>query len=188
MIFDDLKTLLNYARRDLEWTVRNPWEGLNIEYETEDERDPWTAEQLQAFFGQPLFTKYKLPKTTMKSGGSAAYWVPLLGLFTGARIGELCQLRTVDIVERDGIPCIDINKKAPGAKLKNKSAARLIPIHPELVRLGFLEYVECLRKVRTERLWPSLGGTDPGSYFSGWFSSSRSRRRRGSCRCRRSFR
>lgn len=65
-----VKSLLKYACRDLEAIPRNPWEGLDIEHKTEKRRAPWTADQLKAFFGQPLFTAYELP-THWKAGGAA---------------------------------------------------------------------------------------------------------------------
>jgi hypothetical protein len=99
-----VKSLLKYACRDLELIPKNPWEGLDIDYKTENRRSPWTPEQLSAFFGQPLFTSYALPVGTWRAGGAAAYWVPLLGLFTGARVGELCQLRVADIKITDAGP------------------------------------------------------------------------------------
>lgn len=172
---DAVKTLLNYAERDLEWMQRNPWKGLDIPYRTENKRRPWTAAQVQTLFGLPLFTKYELPKATFKNGGAAAYWLPLLGLFTGARIGELCQLRTADVVTVDGIACISINDEGEGSTVKTDAGHREVPLHSELLRLGFLEYVEAMRKAGEERLWPALKLRDgkPGGYFSQWFGEMR---------------
>jgi len=170
-----VKSLLKYAYRDLEWLQRHPWEGLDIEERTENKRRPWTASQVKAFFGLPLFQLYELPKATQKNGGSAAYWIPLLGLYTGARIGELCQLRMVDVVTRDGVACISINDEAEGSTVKTEAGIREVPIHSELLRLGFLEYVETMRKAGEERLWPALKLRDgkPGGYFSAWFGELR---------------
>jgi integrase len=41
------------------------------------------------------------------------HWIPLIAAYTGARLSEICQLRTKDIVELEGIPCfkfVGINK------------------------------------------------------------------------------
>lgn len=97
-----VKSLLKYARRDLEIIERHPWEGLDIAHRTDNPRKNWTAAQLQAFFSLPLYTEHRLP-TDPKAGFEAAYWVPLLGLYTGARVGQLCQLRTQDVVEDEGV-------------------------------------------------------------------------------------
>lgn len=170
-----IKTLLNYARRDLAWLDRNPWEGLDIEHRTENKRSPWTSEQIQAFFGLPLFQRYELPLNRWQAGKDAAYWIPLLGLYTGARIGELCQLRVNDVVIRDGQPFISINDDGVGATVKTEAGHREVPLHSELMRLGFHEYVQTTGKAGNERLWPALKFRDgkPSGNFSAWFSEAR---------------
>jgi len=91
-----VKSVLKFAARDLGMIDRNPWEGLDIAFKTTNKRRPWNDDELRAFFSQPLHTAYQLP-TDKKAGADAAYWIPLLGLFTGARVGELAQLRVVDV-------------------------------------------------------------------------------------------
>lgn len=170
-----VKSLLGYAYRDLEWLNRNPWEGLDIEHRTEQRRTPWTAEQVQAFFSLSLFQQYELPLKRWQAGKDAAYWIPLLGLYTGARLGELCQLRVADVVTKDGQAFISINDEAEGAKVKTEAGLREVPLHSELERLGFLEYVKAIGKPGNDRLWPALKFRNgkPGGYFSAWFSEAR---------------
>ena len=50
----------------------------------------------------------------------AAYWLPLLALYTGARLEELGQLRKKDIKESNGIWYINITDEAEGASLKTR--------------------------------------------------------------------
>lgn len=170
-----VKSLLKYASQDLELIPKNPWQGLDIDYKTERRRVPWTSAQLSAFFGQPLFTEYALPTKSWRAGGAAAYWVPLLGLFTGARIGELCQLRVVDIQTTEAGPFMSISEDAEDANVKTEASIRQVPIHPELVRLGFLEYVADMAKGGEAALWPLLRQRKdkPGGYFSDWFGKFR---------------
>ncbi|MEY4765028.1 MAG: hypothetical protein RI907_1701, partial [Pseudomonadota bacterium] len=130
-----VKALLGFAHRELELIDRHPWDRMNIESTTESKRTPWTSEQIKAFFALPLFTSYQLP-TSKRAGADAAYWIPLLGLFTGARSAELCQLTVLDVVEEQGIFVIDINEDGDGKKLKTSASQRKVPIHSELIRLG----------------------------------------------------
>lgn len=71
-------------------------------------------------------------------------WASLFGIFTGARLSEICSLLVADVQLHDGIWCISINDiDADGHKsLKTAAARRLIPLHSALIDLGFLEYVK----------------------------------------------
>jgi integrase len=172
--FDYIKGFLNFASRELSILAKNPWEGLAIEFSTTTPRRPWSSEQLAVLFAKPLFSAYSLP-TAWDAGGDAAYWIPILGIYTGARIGELCQLQTSDIETRDGVALISITDQGEGQSVKTTAGRRSVPVHPELIRLGFLEYADAIRKAGTVRLFPALrlNPTKPSNYFSAWFSKQR---------------
>ncbi|MNQ99076.1 Tyrosine recombinase XerD [compost metagenome] len=65
----------------------------------------------------------------------------LLGLYTGCRANELAQLYTSDVVEIDGIWSILIQATKADQKLKTKNASRIVPVHSELIRAGFIEFM-----------------------------------------------
>ena len=69
--------------------------------------------------------------------------MPLLGLFTGAREAELCQLHVADVYqdEATAIWVIDINQREDKKLKSGEQNERRIPLHPQLVRLGFLKFV-----------------------------------------------
>lgn len=172
--FTWVKSLLKYASRDLEAISKSPWEGLNIAHRTTARRRPWSPDELSTLFSQPLFTSYALPKD-FKAGKDAAYWIPIIGLYSGARVGELAQLRTEDVITSGPIPLFSITDEGESQRVKSDSGIRVIPIHPELVRLGFLEYVEQVRNTSATALWPAMKMRDgrPGGYFSAWFGTFR---------------
>lgn len=91
-------------------------------------------------------------------------WGPLIGLYTGARLNEIGQLQLNDIRQQDGIWCFDFNDNGDGKRLKNDGSRRLVPLHPKLIELGFLEYIDTLRKQGESRLFPKLTYTTK----SGW--------------------
>lgn len=167
-----VKSLLSYAYRDLELIHKHPWDRITIDHETETRRKPWTAAQISAFFAQPLFTSYALPRLQKGAGADAGYWIPLLGLYSGARSSELCQLHLSDVVQDSGVWVIDINEDSAGKTVKTRASRRQVPIHSELIRLGFLDYVEATRKAGHERLWPALALREgrPSHTFSKWFN------------------
>ncbi|KWT64849.1 hypothetical protein APY04_3089 [Hyphomicrobium sulfonivorans] len=114
----------------------------------EPEPDPvlWNTDQLKQLFGSSVFTEGDRPDG---GGGEAAYWMPLLALFTGARQSELAAL-TADDVETDlptGVRYFRIvEDRERGAGLKTTSSRRVVPEHPELVRLGFFDYLDGRRR------------------------------------------
>lgn len=164
-----VKELLNFAYDKLELIPRSPWVGICVSARMENARHPWTRTELHALFGLPLFTKYELPAGT-EGGADAAYWLPLLGLFTGARLGELCQLHTSDIFDLDGVWVLELNEKE-GKRLKSPASARRIPVHSKLIKLGFLDYANVKRDAGHASLWPTLNvNVDSSSQgFSVWF-------------------
>lgn len=167
-----VSALLRFAEEDLGLIDKHPWRGLRVEHTTESPRKVWTPAQLAGFFSLPVFTSYDLPKVK-DAGGAAAYWIPLLGLYTGARIGELCQLRVEDLDHDAAGPVLRITDEADGASLKTANSRRAVPVHPELIRLGFLDYVQSVRKLGHVSMWPrmSFRKGKPGANFSEWFNT-----------------
>jgi integrase len=77
-------------------------------------------------------------------------WSLLLGIYTGARRSEIYQLRKDNIkLDKDsGRYYLLITDEHESQKLKTDNAKRRIPVHNELIRLGFLEYVvECKERI-----------------------------------------
>jgi integrase len=70
---------------------------------------------------------------------AARRWAPWLCAYTGARVGEITQLRGVDVIQQDGIPAIKITPEA--GTVKNRKA-RTVPLHPHLIEQGFLEFAK----------------------------------------------
>lgn len=80
--------------------------------------------------------------TVLQNATSYSFWLMPLGLFTGARLNELCQLRAHDVI-RDihGVDLISINANGFNKSLKTEQSAREIPICSKLIEMGFLDFV-----------------------------------------------
>lgn len=169
-----VKSLLKHAHIELEVIPRSPWEGLDIEQTTTHRRRPWTEVELKTFFGAPLHAQYVLP-TDNKAGADAAYWVPLLGLYSGARISELVQLRRRDIELIGDIYVMSVTDEGDDQKVKTAASVRKVPLHGEVIRLGFIEYVERIAPNPADPLWPTvpLREGKSGGFFSQWFGAYR---------------
>jgi integrase len=77
------------------------------------------------------------------SADPACHWVPLLCAQSGARVGEVCQLRAEDIGNENGIWFMDI--RAEAGSVKNASSERRVPLHPFVIDTGFLGYVKATK-------------------------------------------
>ena len=71
---------------------------------------------------------------------------------------EIQQLRFKDIRQVEGYWVFDINKADKGNRLKNRPSIRLLPIHSQLIDLGFLNWVNAQRAGQDEsdRLFPLI--------------------------------
>ncbi|AYJ87292.1 hypothetical protein D3Y57_16810 [Sphingomonas paeninsulae] len=88
-----------------------------------------------------ILTASLLPSATRLSEQNklARRWIPWLCAYTGARVGEMSQLRGQDVTQIDGIWAIRITPEAGTVKDGN---ARIVPIHPHLIKQGFLAIAE----------------------------------------------
>jgi integrase len=159
---------------------KNPFSGLRIDHKASGStRDPFTTAQLSTLFHSPLFSGCKSDHTMGLSVPGTCqirdwrYWLPLLALFTGARLGELAQLHIDDVQSRDNISFIGINETGGKKRLKTASAKRIVPVHPTLNELGFLDFVGSAKSRGGSRLFPeikadSLGRitSDPSKFFA----------------------
>ena len=75
------------------------------------------------------------PKTTVQG---ARRWVPWLCAYSGARPGEITQLRGEDIERRGQI---HVMKLTPAAGAIKTGKARAVPLHEHLIEQGFLDFV-----------------------------------------------
>lgn len=90
---------------------------------------------------------------------ASQFWLPLLGLYTGARLEELAGLHLASFSTVDGAPSMRLSDHETTDEGKNEHAPRELPIHPELIKAGLLTYVELLRTEGHERLFPEIGAS-----------------------------
>ena len=162
-----VKSLLKYAAQELEVIPKSPWVGLDIKSRTTAKRQPWSDDHLQTLLAHEIWQKGILPVGT-KAGGMAAYWIPLLAMYTGARCSELCQLNTIDVNFSGASPTIKITDEGEAQHVKSSAGHRVLPIHSELIRLGFVDYV---MTCKGQSIWTELPQREgkPGGYFSQYF-------------------
>jgi integrase len=75
---------------------------------------------------------------TARPSSAARRWVPWLCAYSGARAGEITQLRGMDIIQQDGVHAMRITPEAGTVKT---GQARAVPLHEHILAQGFLDFV-----------------------------------------------
>lgn len=134
-------------------------EYAGVRVELDSKQRAMKPEELKRLFeGREYQAFAKSPEDAHK------YWLPLVGLYTGARVNEVCQINPMaDILkdEESDIWYFNLTTEGETAEgvrrtLKTKVSHRTIPIHPKLIELGFLKYVDKVRAAGSLLLFPSF--------------------------------
>lgn len=157
-----------------EWAIRagkiegaNPAKG---HHRTDDDngddpdaRRPFTTDELNKLFAGPVF---QIPwqervQPRVHTPESTLAWLIPIALFSGMRLDEICGLRTQDLEDDSGILFFNVISHE-GRRLKTAASRRRIPVHSELLRIGFGKYLAYVRQQGHEYLFPALkpGGPD----------------------------
>ena len=111
----------------------------------------WTIDYKKISSNQ--YTTFKTTKNVKL--GTPYYWSFLVGIFSGMRTNETSQLRIDDIVKEGNVWMIIIDE-TEGKRVKTTSSIRKVPVHPQLISLGFIKYVEILKSNGVDRVFPEL--------------------------------
>lgn len=153
----------------------NPF-GKGIQYAIaprEAARKHFDKADLEIIFGSAVFVRSARPQG---GGGEAAFWFPLIGLYSGMRLDEIAQLRICDL-RQDGEShrwFFDVDRSG-GRSTKTSSSVRQVPVHGELERIGLLRYRQSLLDQHSDAassLWPDVqakGSRPRSASWSKWF-------------------
>ena len=137
-------------------------------------RPPWTMQHIDTLFASPIYNGNDGSRRRLKPGSllfqDAAYWVLAVTWFTASRREEVCGLRTEDVVVNNtAIPHL-VYRPNHLRGLKNEASERAIPLHPQLIALGFLDYVAAMRDQGHTAVFPELwifdGKRGAAQYYS----------------------
>lgn len=138
---------------------RNPLRGVRpMETpDAEDKGSPFSTEQLQALFEPAAFSAW------------AAKWPhrwfgTMLGLYSGARVTEVAQLRIGDIDIVNGVQGFFVRASQEDKRVKNPNSRRFVPLAGPVLAAGFLDYVAEVKAAGHVRIFPNLPGSKELSY------------------------
>ena len=176
-----LRALMTFAVNE-GWIDRNPAVGLSVSdpVRERDKRLPFSSTQLRLIFSSPIYRGCVDDEWNYATPGPnrprrARFWIPLIALYSGMRLNEICQLDVADVQTIDGVVCFHVRPDllAGGHKrLKTKTSERIVPVHPDLLRVGIVAYVESRRRQQSQKLFPELRPSATGYFsdaFSKWF-------------------
>ncbi len=167
---------------DKGWLAKSPVEGLKqhvVRGGESTDRRAFVKAEIETIFATPLFRGYDptAPKGSRHVPGAtvtrdAKYWLPIIALLHGARLAEMAAIPLKDVcVSSDGHWYFDLTDRK-ARRLKNVTSQRVIPLHPQLIALGFLDYVRELQDRKEVWLFPDLdheSSVGPGHGFSKWW-------------------
>ena len=118
------------------------------------------AEAATRVFASPPFTGCRSWEEPLEPGDAvfhrALYFVPLMLYYQGGRREEFCGLEVDDVIVDNG-PNAYLHVAPNGVRrLKNPQSKRNSPLHPEVLRLNFLDYVAAVKALGYRRLFPDL--------------------------------
>lgn len=164
----------------LKWLKRNDYSEVDLELplknikftkiRSNEQRNSFTKKDLEKIFN----CKEYLQGTHKQA---SHFWVPLIGLYTGARLNEICQLQVSDVYleKQTGRWVFDINENKesdPNKSLKKPFHARLVPVHKKLIELGLIDYLDSQKKQK--RLFSDLpfvsSNNKYGDKLQRWFN------------------
>jgi len=168
-----LGAVLGFAVR-MGWIPENPVDASGVakaagvtaaRSKASRRRKDYNTSELGTIFRSALFTEEGW-RPVRSDFGQALYWLPILLYYTGARREELCQLRVSDVQAEEGIAFLSIlgtpDDDDDGRTVKTESSRRRVPLHPDLLALGFMDY-HCTLPA-SGLLFPSLQRNHRGFY------------------------
>jgi integrase len=153
-----------------EYVPQNHFDGLSIQEKKFDKpRDIFTNKELHKIFDTTPFLNNTI-RNPHRRNKLASFFVPIVAIHTGMRLEEICQLRLEDVYKEGTVDIIRVTISKE-TKLKTVTSQRIVPIHENLKRVGFLEYCNYMKKQKKERVFWDLTksrdgyGRNIGRYF-----------------------
>ena len=126
----------------------NPFKGMKVSVKKtpRKKRQPFSTQELKKILKPEIYLdwtiNYRHPYDPNRATNQIPYyWIFPLGILSGMRTNEMCQLRCSDIrEEKRGMWFIHV-EESDDTMVKTQNSIRKIPVHPILKELGFIDYV-----------------------------------------------
>jgi len=178
-----VKSFFNTARRHIKFTTGDMIDEMFDDVDlsrfvpSAQKRKSWPIDRLNGLIVTPIwkgtasgpfdFTKRHLPGSHVYR--DAYWWLPIVALWTGARLEELAQLHHEDLgTDQNGVLFIRIHDEGI-RRVKTVNSIRNVPIHSVLIQFGFPALFDPTKA--GQRLWPELKPTGRMKKFGDTYST-----------------
>ncbi|MDE1149136.1 MAG: site-specific integrase [Azospirillaceae bacterium] len=124
------------------------------------ERIPWDQADIAKLFSCDIFQGALSPKGTFHLTANSDFWMPIIAILSGMRCEEIGQMIPDDIQRIDDISVFNVseidNAGRTIKRIKTRNSRRIVPIHPILIEIGLLSYVDAINAAGHCRLFPDL--------------------------------
>lgn len=149
-----IKTLLNFGKDQYKVPdITGPLQITADYKKTHNSYVRFSKDDLKALFDSETYKAGTFKKASQ-------YWLPLIGLYSGARIDEPASLLVTEIRQMEGVWCYFMSSDEANQGGKNDYAPRWVPIHPKLLDAGFLDYWKTVKAEGHTRLFPEMGNAE----------------------------
>lgn len=165
--FCSYKAIFEHARI-LKVVSDNPLEGIMPPKPKSSKKiKAYSDQDIALIFSRPMFLgcdrvrtqKGRLWGYRQNSGSiierDGRYFMPILALYSGARMEEIGGARVEDFKEQNGVWYLDLRERS----LKTQNSKRIVPLHPKLLEtdgIDFLGYLSECQQLGYEYLFPEF--------------------------------
>lgn len=133
----------------------NPIRTFAFDVTDELDVEPFTDAQLNTVFDSQAW------KDRSPTYANFLRWAFVIGAYTGARLGEIAQLRAEDLYEFEGVWCIEFTVDDETGQTTKRRKKRLVPISKHLISYGL---VRLAQKRKGGQLWPEVRPDKKGQW------------------------
>lgn len=124
-----------------------PFDGLHLRVpKRRNPRPPFSINQFNDILKSPLYAGFEQTGKEHLPGSDKAddwrHWFPLICMLTGARAGEVAQLRVDNVNQEFGVWMISITEDDRTNQRTKNRKSRVVAVHSKLIDIGFLEFCE----------------------------------------------
>ncbi|CAM3820556.1 Integrase/recombinase, subgroup 2 [Roseomonas mucosa] len=136
----------SYAPEDANPFIGFSWPGVR---KGRKGRDMWSEQDLRTLLTSPRFAS--------GSERGSFWWITIIGMYSGMRVEEIARLRIrQDIRDLHGRLAFVVQEQLGVWSPKTEAGARIVPVHPLLLKLGFHDFVERRAAQGHQRLFYDL--------------------------------